>query len=96
MTISTPLKINNQIRAVFVRLIDETAKQIGTVSLQEAMQLSKDKGLDLVEISPDSNPPVVKIMDYSKFLLRKRRGRRNKSVYSASLKPIQKKFRLAR
>ncbi len=60
-------RINHQITAPNVRLIDETAKQIGLVTIQEARQYSMDTGLDLVEIAPKAVPPVVKLISYSKF-----------------------------
>jgi len=60
-------KINDQIRAREVRLIDETGQNVGVVSKLDAMQRATDAGLDLVEISPDAEPPVCKILDYGKF-----------------------------
>ena len=50
-----------------VRLIDEDGNQIGIVSSRQALELSDEKGLDLVEISPNSKPPVCKIMDFGKY-----------------------------
>jgi len=60
-------RINSQIRAVKVRLIDEKGNQAGVVSFKDALQDAKNVGLDLVEISPNAIPPVVKIMNYGKF-----------------------------
>ena len=60
-------KINDQIRAREVRLIDETGQNVEVVSKLDAMQRATDAGLDLVEISPDAEPPVCKILDYGKF-----------------------------
>jgi len=50
-----------------VRLIDDDGNQIGIVSTRQAMEISDEKGLDLVEISPNSKPPVCKIMDFGKY-----------------------------
>ncbi|MFN4319993.1 MAG: translation initiation factor IF-3 [Aquificaceae bacterium] len=61
-------RVNRQIRAKEVRLIDENGKQIGIVPLQEALRIANEKGLDLVEIAPNANPPVCKLLDYGKFL----------------------------
>ncbi len=61
-------RINNQINADEVRLLDETSKQIGVMSMAEARQHSFDASLDLVEIAPLAKPPVVKLISYSKFL----------------------------
>ena len=50
-----------------VRLIDETGENVGVRGTEEAIQMARDAGLDLVEISPNSNPPVCKILDFGKF-----------------------------
>jgi translation initiation factor IF-3 len=50
-----------------VRLIDETGENVGVRSIEEANQMAIDTGLDLVEISPNSDPPVCKILDFGKF-----------------------------
>ncbi|MBL8691757.1 MAG: translation initiation factor IF-3 [Rhodospirillaceae bacterium] len=60
-------RVNEEIRALRVRLINERGDMIGIVSLNEALQASLDAGLDLVEISPQAEPPVCKILDYGKF-----------------------------
>lgn len=59
-------RINDYIRCPFVLLIKDEEK-LGIVSTDEAKRLARDAGLDLVEISPTTKPPVCKIMDYSKF-----------------------------
>jgi len=51
-----------------VRIIDEEKKQVGVLSLQEALTMARDRNLDLVEVAPQANPPVCRIMDYGKFL----------------------------
>ena len=60
-------RINDQIRSREVRLIDETGQNVGVVSRFDAMERATAAGLDLVEISPDAEPPVAKILDYGKF-----------------------------
>ena len=60
-------RLNEGIRAREVRLIDEDGQNVGVVARQDALQRAVDAGLDLVEISPDANPPVCKILDYGKF-----------------------------
>ena len=60
-------RINNQIRAKELRVIDEQNQNLGLLSLSDALKLSLERGLDLIEISPNANPPVAKIMDYGKF-----------------------------
>jgi len=59
--------INEQIRDKEVRLIDADGTQMGVLPGKEAQRLADEKRLDLVKISPTANPPVCKIMDYSKF-----------------------------
>lgn len=49
-------------------MIDEESKQVGIVSLEKAMEMASDAGLDLVEVAPTSSPPVCKIIDYGKML----------------------------
>ncbi len=61
------IRINQQIRVPDVRLIAEDGSQIGIVAVEQALKAARDKGMDLVEISPKSDPPVCKIMDYGKY-----------------------------
>jgi translation initiation factor IF-3 len=60
-------RMNEGIRAREVRLIDENGQNVGVVSRQDALARAVQAGLDLVEISPDADPPVAKILDYGKF-----------------------------
>ncbi len=60
-------RINEAIRAREVRLIDENGQNVGVVSKLDAMERATTAGLDLVEISPDAEPPVCKILDFGKF-----------------------------
>jgi translation initiation factor IF-3 len=61
------LRINREIRAVSVRVIDMEGKQLGVISLADALMEAAKVGLDLVEVSPTAAPPVCRIMDYGKF-----------------------------
>ncbi|MFO8128082.1 MAG: translation initiation factor IF-3 [Yoonia sp.] len=60
-------RINERIRAPEIRLIGADGENVGVVTPERAMVMADDAGLDLVEISPNANPPVCKIMDYGKF-----------------------------
>lgn len=60
-------RINNQIRAKELRVIDEENQNLGLLSLKDALELANSKGLDLIEISPNANPPVAKIMNFGKY-----------------------------
>lgn len=66
-------KINDAIQAQQVRLIVEDGENIGTVSLDDALSRASEAGLDLVEVSPDADPPVCKILDYGKFKYQERK-----------------------
>jgi len=61
------LRTNEQIRVREVRLIDDAGEQKGVLPMAEALRMAKELSLDLVEIAPQSNPPVCKILDYGKF-----------------------------
>ena len=61
------VKINRDIRASEVRLIDSEGEQAGIVPIDEALRLAEEDGLDLVEVAPNSTPPVCRIMDYGKY-----------------------------
>ena len=63
----TELMINEEIRDPQVRLIAENGDQLGIVDVREAQKMADDRELDLVKISPNSNPPVCKLMDYGKY-----------------------------
>ncbi len=60
-------RVNEAIRAPKVRLINETGENVGIVSVQEALAMAREVDLDLVEISPNVEPPVCKIMNYGKY-----------------------------
>ncbi len=70
------LRINNFIRVPEVSVIDEAGKQIGIMKLSEAMKLALDQELDLVEVGPNAQPPIAKIMDYGKYRYQKERQER--------------------
>jgi translation initiation factor IF-3 len=71
--------MNRMIRAREVRVIGPDGEHIGILSLDEALALATENGLDLVEVSPDAEPPVCKIIDYGKFRYQQdKRGREAK------------------
>ncbi len=61
------VRINNQIRARELRVIDEVKGNLGVMTFEDALRLAKEQNLDLIEISPDVEPPIAKITDYGKF-----------------------------
>jgi translation initiation factor IF-3 len=69
-------RINERIRTERVRLVDENGENVGIVTINEALQHADAVGLDLVEIAPNANPPVCKVINYSKFLYEKEKKER--------------------
>ncbi|MBW1998350.1 MAG: translation initiation factor IF-3 [Deltaproteobacteria bacterium] len=61
------VRVNERIRAKEVRLISADGSQLGIVSLREALDAAEKEGMDLVEVAPNSSPPVCRIMDYGKY-----------------------------
>ncbi|EKD70590.1 MAG: hypothetical protein ACD_46C00484G0008 [uncultured bacterium] len=88
-------RINEEIRAPEVRLIDAEGNQLGVVSVREARHMSEEAELDLVEISPDAKPPVCRIMNFGKFTYQqsKRKAAAKKKQKQVHLKEV--KFRPA-
>jgi translation initiation factor IF-3 len=66
-TDTTDYRVNERIRAREVRLIDAEGQQLGVKALPEALAVARQLDLDLVEVAPDANPPVCRIMDYNRF-----------------------------
>jgi len=85
------LRINDVIRVREVRLIDDEGNQLGVVPTPKAMEMAEDKGLDLVEIAPNADPPVCKILDYGKykFELEKKNRENKKKQKLQELKEIR-------
>ena len=67
------VRLNERIRVPQVRLIDENGEQVGIVPTQQALQMARDKGLDLMEVAAGASPPVCKICDYGKFKYEKKK-----------------------
>lgn len=84
-------RLNNQISAPEVRLLDGTGKQIGIFQISDALQKSQEEGLDLVEIAPQAKPPVVKLIDYQKFLYqeKKKKQEEKRGAHSTETKQIR-------
>jgi translation initiation factor IF-3 len=61
-------RLNNKITAPQLRLVNDQGKYLGVFSIEEAFKMAHENELDLIEISPKENPPVVKMMDFGKFL----------------------------
>ncbi len=90
MTRKSSYRLNEAIRASEVRVIDRTGKQIGILPTAAAQELARRDGLDLVEVSPNAHPPVVRIVDLKRWLFERER----KGVAKAGRKSELKEFRI--
>ena len=79
-------RINEQITASEVRLISSNGKQLGILSIREALIQAEDEGFDLVEVSPEANPPVCKIIDYGKLKYREQKVKKKPKKSKKQLK----------
>src|SRR5690606_29295459 len=84
-------RTNHMIKVPQVRLVGENI-EVGIYSIQEAQRIANDKGLDLVEISPQADPPVCKIIDYNKFLYEKKRKEKEMKAKSKSAEVKEIRF----
>ena len=86
MTITQPeLAINERIRAFKVLVIDDEGKKVGVMVTRDAIELARGKGLDLVEVAPQADPPVTRVMDYGKFIYtQQKRSRDGKKKQAAT------------
>jgi len=84
-------RINDQIRVPEVRLLGEHGEQHGVVTIHQAKLMAQDAGVDLIEVSPGSNPPVVKLMDFGKYKyqLQKKANEAKKKQVVVALKEIK-------
>ena len=84
-------KANERIRAPQVQVISSDGKNLGTLSTQEAINIAKQEGLDLIEISPNANPPVCKIIDIGKYKydLQKKASKAKKKQKTLDIKEIK-------
>jgi len=84
-------RINEEIRVKQVRLIDELGENRGIVSIKEALEIANEAGLDLIEISPQANPPVCKVLDYGKYKyeVQKRKNEAKKNQKVVNIKELK-------
>ena len=86
-----PHRINNYIKALVVRVVGENIGEPRVMQIKEALALSDELGLDLVEISPTADPPVCRIIDYKKFLYQQKK--KQKEIKANASKVIIKEIR---
>ncbi|MGD0665716.1 MAG: translation initiation factor IF-3 [Rhabdochlamydiaceae bacterium] len=87
------MRINREIRAARVRVIDKDGNQLGILTLMDAISRAEQVGLDLVEISPSADPPVCKIIDFGKFRYQqtKKEKESKKSQHQVKVKEVKVK-----
>ncbi|NQU03596.1 MAG: translation initiation factor IF-3, partial [Syntrophaceae bacterium] len=85
------LRINTEIKVDKVRVISADGEQLGVISISEALGEAQKAGLDLVEVAPNSSPPVCRIMDYGKYRYQrsKKQTISKKSASTVHLKEIR-------
>ena len=86
------VRINNQIRARELRVIEEGAGNLGTLLFEDALARAREKGLDLIEISPNAVPPVAKIMDFGKFQYEQKKKQQKTRTKTTETKSLQIKI----
>ena len=92
--ISKPTRLNGAIQALTLRVIDEDGKQLGVMSRREALDLAEQRELDLVEISADARPPVVKIVDWGKYNYQRTKQLQRNKKNAKALEVKQMRFGL--
>ena len=92
--ISKKIRINEEIRAKELRVIGASGEQLGIMPLEDALRISQDAGVDLVEISPNAEPPVVKIIDWGKFQYQKMKEQQKNKRNAKSVELKQMRFGL--
>jgi translation initiation factor IF-3 len=85
------VRVNERIRAHQIRLIDENGENVGVMPPQRALEIARERNLDLVEISPNANPPVCKLMDYGRYKYEqaKKENEARKNQKTITLKEIR-------
>ena len=90
---SNKARINEEITLNEVRLVGKEGEPLGVVSISEAMEIAIQASLDLVEISPNAEPPVCKVMDYGKFLFEKSKTLKEQKKKQKQIQVKEIKFR---
>jgi translation initiation factor IF-3 len=86
-------RINERIRVPEVRLIDDTGQQVGVMRTQDALRAAQEKDLDLVEVAPEAKPPVVRILDYSKYKYEQAQKQKSARKHQQQINVREIKFR---
>lgn len=84
-----PIRVNERIRWSPVRVVDNNGENLGVIVTREALALARERGLDLVEVAPNSRPPVCRIMDYGKYKYEQSLKEKKQKHKSAKQKEIK-------
>ncbi len=89
--IARQYKVNEQIRSAQVRVIGESGEQLGVMSLEQALQMARESEVDLVEVAPNADPPVARLLDYGKlrYLYSKKERESKKGQKNTELKEVR-------
>lgn len=85
--------MNERIRAMRVLVIDDEGTKLGVMMTKDAVAIARERGLDLVEVSPGTDPPVARIMDYGKYLYTQQKRKRDAKKKQAAQQLKEVKFR---
>ena len=87
------IRVNERIRAREIRVVDDEGKQLGIMPPYEAIKIARERGLDLVEVSPTANPPVCRIINYGKYLYQQSKREHEARKHQRSIELKEVKFR---
>lgn len=87
------MRVNEDIKSHKVRLVDSDSEQVGIVDIREARERADDRGMDLVEVAPNADPPVVKIMDYGKYLYEQKKKEKEAKKKQHTIEVKEVRFR---
>jgi len=83
------LRVNEKIHTPSVRLINENGDQVGIIPTEKALEMAQTVELDLVEVAPEANPPVCRIMDYGKYKYRQKKRSQQRATHRQQLKMLR-------
>ncbi|MCB9899193.1 MAG: translation initiation factor IF-3 [Planctomycetes bacterium] len=91
VTAQTKVRINDEIRIRQVRLIDDSGNQLGVIDTHLALEMAREKGLDLVEVAPEARPPVCKLLDFGKqkYLAKKKEHQAKRKQHQVVIKEVR-------
>jgi translation initiation factor IF-3 len=89
------VRVNERIRVKEVRVIDEEGQQLGIMTPQQAVQIARERGYDLVEVAPQANPPVCRIIDFGKYLYEQKKRAHEAKKKQVTIEVKEIKFRPA-